>query len=297
MELKWLEDFVCLVKAGSFSRASGERNVTQPAFSRRIRALEDWLGVTLIDRSSYPVTLTPFGEEFLPSAREILRTSYGARDDFRLLTKGQPDTIKIVTLHTLSLHVLPELIVRLLRAQQNAKADIISSLQGVDQHFDAVTNGIADLLVTYSDDAIESQFLGVGVLDEKVIGEDKLLPVASARFADQYGLTNIRETDQPVPFLAYSSFSFSEKLVTPVVNQISDRLQVVIESGLSESLKAFMMQDFGVAWLPGATIEKELETGEVVCVGDAALFVDLKINAYRNKDQRSDLSDAMWKIL
>ncbi len=297
MELKWLEDFVCLVKAGSFSRAAGERNVTQPAFSRRIRALEDWLGVTLIDRSSYPVTLTPFGEQFLPSAQEILRTSYGARDDFRLLTKGQPNTITIVTLHTLSLHVLPELITRLLRAQENAKADIISSLQGVDQHFDAVTNGVADLLVTYGDDAIESQFLAVSVLEEKVIGEDKLLPVVSARFAEQYRLANIREADRQIPFLAYSSFSFTDKLVTPAVNPISDRLRVVIESGLSESLKAFVMQDFGLAWLPGATIDKELRAGEIVCVGDEDLFVDLKINAYRNKDQPSDLSDAMWDIL
>ncbi len=54
MELKWLEDFVCLSNIGSFWKASEQRHVSQPAFSRRIRALEDWLGVTLIDRSSYP---------------------------------------------------------------------------------------------------------------------------------------------------------------------------------------------------------------------------------------------------
>lgn len=297
MELKWLEDFVCLVKAGSFSRASGERNVTQPAFSRRIRALEDWLGVTLIDRSSYPVTLTPFGEQFLPSAQEILRTSYGARDDFRLLTKAQPNTIKIVTLHTLSLYVVPELIIRLLREQQNVKAEVIPSIQGVDQHFDALTNGIADLLVTYGDDAVESQWLANSLLEEKTIGEDKLLPVVSAPFAEQHALKNIREADHQLPFLTYSSFSFSEKLVTPMANQLGDRLQVVYENGLSESLKAFVMQDFGVAWLPKATIESELASGDILCVGDDDLFIDLKINAYRNKEQPSDLSDAMWSIL
>ena len=297
MELKWLEDFVCLVKAGSFSRASSERNVTQPAFSRRIRALEDWLGVTLIDRSSYPVTLTPYGEQFLPAAQEILQTSYSAREDFRLLTKAQPNTIKIVTLHTLSLYFLPQLVIRLLRAETDAKAEVITSLQGVDQHFDTLANGIADLLVTYGDDSFDSQWLNLSQLEEKVIGEDMLLPVVSAPFAKKHDLKDIEDTEQPVPFLAYASFSFSEKLVSPVTKQLGDRLQVVYENGLSESLKTFVMQDFGLAWLPKVTIEQELDRGDVVCVGGEDLFIDLNIKAYRNPEQRTDLSDAMWQIL
>ncbi|MCG8544988.1 MAG: LysR family transcriptional regulator [Alphaproteobacteria bacterium] len=297
MELKWLEDFVCLVKAGSFSRASSERNVTQPAFSRRIRALEDWLGVTLIDRSSYPVTLTPYGEQFLPAAQEILQTSYRARDDFRLLTKAQPNTIKIVTLHTLSLYFLPQLVIRLLRAEADAKAEVITSLQGVDQHFDTLANGIADLLVTYGDDTFDSQWLNLSQLEEKVIGEDMLLPVVSAPFAKEHELENVEDTNRPVPFLAYASFSFSEKLVSPVAKQLGDRLQVVYENGLSESLKTFVMQDFGLAWLPKVTIEQELDRGEAVCVGGEDLFIDLNIKAYRNPEQRTDLSDALWRIL
>ena len=38
------------------------RHVTQPAFSRRIQALEAWAGTDLVDRSSYPTRLTPAGE-------------------------------------------------------------------------------------------------------------------------------------------------------------------------------------------------------------------------------------------
>jgi len=44
MELKWLEDFVSLAETHSFSRSAELRHVTQPAFSRRIQALEAWLG-------------------------------------------------------------------------------------------------------------------------------------------------------------------------------------------------------------------------------------------------------------
>ena len=64
MELKWLEDFLSLAETRSFSRSAEERRVTQPAFSRRIRSLEVWLGAVLLDRSTYPITLTPEGPAF-----------------------------------------------------------------------------------------------------------------------------------------------------------------------------------------------------------------------------------------
>ncbi|WP_198943933.1 LysR family transcriptional regulator [Acetobacter sp. DsW_54] len=44
MDIKWLEDFVTLSRLQSFSRAAEERHVTQSAFSRRIQALETWVG-------------------------------------------------------------------------------------------------------------------------------------------------------------------------------------------------------------------------------------------------------------
>lgn len=58
MSFKLIEDFLSLAKSKNFSRAAEERNVTQPAFSRRIQQLETWIGVPLVDRSTYPTKLT-----------------------------------------------------------------------------------------------------------------------------------------------------------------------------------------------------------------------------------------------
>ena len=44
MDINWLIDFVCLGRTLNFSRAAEERNVTQSAFSRRIKSLESWVG-------------------------------------------------------------------------------------------------------------------------------------------------------------------------------------------------------------------------------------------------------------
>ena len=64
MDMKWVEDFLCLADTRSFSRSASERHSSQPAFSRRIRSLETWLGTTLVDRSCNPPTLTPAGHVF-----------------------------------------------------------------------------------------------------------------------------------------------------------------------------------------------------------------------------------------
>jgi hypothetical protein len=66
LEVKWLEDFLALAGTLNFSKAADERNVTQSAFSRRIRQLEAWVGTSLIDRATYPSRLTDAGQRFVP---------------------------------------------------------------------------------------------------------------------------------------------------------------------------------------------------------------------------------------
>ncbi len=73
MDIRWLQDFLSLAEAGSFTVAADARHSSQPALSRRIQALEAWLGVELIDRSRYPTTLTPSGKIFRAHAAEMIK--------------------------------------------------------------------------------------------------------------------------------------------------------------------------------------------------------------------------------
>ncbi len=61
LETKWLEDFLELAETRNFSAAAVRRNVTQPAFSRRIRMLERSVGAELVDRGQTPIALTESG--------------------------------------------------------------------------------------------------------------------------------------------------------------------------------------------------------------------------------------------
>ena len=72
METRWIQDFVMLAEVKNFTRAAELRNVSQAAFSRRIQALEQWVGAALVDRSAFPMRVTAAGERFLPEAMALL---------------------------------------------------------------------------------------------------------------------------------------------------------------------------------------------------------------------------------
>lgn len=71
MELRHIRYVVAAARNGSFSAAAHELHVRQPIISRRIKELEDELGVFLFDRSTTGARLTPTGEEFVVGARRI----------------------------------------------------------------------------------------------------------------------------------------------------------------------------------------------------------------------------------
>ena len=107
MNFLWLEDFLALAATGNFSRAAEERHMTQPAFSRRIRALEEWLGVVLVDRTAHPAVLTEAGEWFRSVAQETLSRVAQFPDQARAIADATSATLRIASTHALSFTFLP----------------------------------------------------------------------------------------------------------------------------------------------------------------------------------------------
>ena len=72
MELRQLKYFVEVGRLGSFSLASKSLFITQSTISQQIRKLEEELGVELLTRDTRHVTLSDYGEQFLPCAVQVL---------------------------------------------------------------------------------------------------------------------------------------------------------------------------------------------------------------------------------
>jgi len=95
MELRTLRYFVAVVEAGSVSAAAEAVRITQPAISRQLRGLEHELGIALFVRSAGRLRLSAAGREFLPHARDVLRSADGARDAARSYAAGRLERLTI----------------------------------------------------------------------------------------------------------------------------------------------------------------------------------------------------------
>lgn len=95
MTLVQLRHLIALAESGSFSKSAQAMCITQPAFSRSIRALEDELGMPLFDRVGRRSELTPFGRDVVERARQLVFEAGELRDSGRQMRAGQGGAIRI----------------------------------------------------------------------------------------------------------------------------------------------------------------------------------------------------------
>lgn len=107
MQLGRLEDFIELANTRSFTRAAENRFVTHPAFGRRIRALEQWVGTRLIERSQ-PLKLTAAGMVFLDAANNALEVLLNARTQLQDTAATLRSNLKVATGRTLASTFFPD---------------------------------------------------------------------------------------------------------------------------------------------------------------------------------------------
>src|SRR5436190_16968453 len=97
VELRHLRYFVAVAEMENVSRAALKLHVSQPAFSRQIRDLEDEIGFSLLERTAKSVRLTDAGRAFLDNARALLqRADEAARQRARLQAQNPPSSTSAI---------------------------------------------------------------------------------------------------------------------------------------------------------------------------------------------------------
>jgi LysR family hydrogen peroxide-inducible transcriptional activator len=107
MTLQELKYLVALADHGHFGKAAEACFITQSTLSTQIKKLEDFLGVTLFDRSLKRVTPTPIGREILQAARNIVEESERIRVLARHAQDPMARTIHLGVIPTLGPYYLP----------------------------------------------------------------------------------------------------------------------------------------------------------------------------------------------
>lgn len=95
MDIRQLRYFVAVAEDLNFSRAARRLNMSQPPLSQQIKAVEEELGTTLLERNRRSVRLTEPGRLFLLQARSILAQLDSAGDEVRRAARGEAGEIRI----------------------------------------------------------------------------------------------------------------------------------------------------------------------------------------------------------
>lgn len=297
MEFIWLEDFLALAACGHFSRAAEQRNVSQPAFSRRVRMLEDWIGAPLFNRDTHRVELTVAGKAFQPIAEDIVRRIASGRDLVREAAQASANTLRFACTNVLSLTFFPDWLGRLEQTAPIAEGIslVTDNMKDCEQ---LMHQGRAQFLLCHHHPAAPST-LDSGYFRSIRVGQDALVPVSAptapgSRVA-RHALPG--SMDDPVAHLAFSPASGMGRILQTVrsIESPPTWLNPSFTAHLAMVLRTMTRAGRGLAWLPRSLIERDLETGELVEAGASEWTIPIEIRLFRPRARQSTSAEAFWR--
>ena len=295
MEIKWLEDFVSLARTRNFSRSSEERNVTQPAFSRRIRALENWIGTDLIDRRTYPITLTEEGRLFRDTAETVLHDIYHDRAQFHQIQHtGRPD-IRIAAASTLSISFIPNW----LRQVQQVIGPFTSHIMTENFH-DMVrhlADGDIDFVLQYCSTKAPVLFDTTQFRAMTLASENMILVAPT----DEHGNAVIHpDQEGEIPYVGYSKNGYFSEIEAMIFSQnptTRKKIKRISESPTSEFVKRMAIEFGALTLVPESCARTELARGELVEIDATNWRHALDIQIYRKADTKRSVTRKLWDAL
>ncbi len=147
MDIKQFVYFAAAVEAGSITRAAIRLGISQPAISRRIAALEQEMGATLLDRHGTGIVPTEAGQLVLAHAREIQRRLDTLRDELAALRTTPGGEVRLGMTPAMAEAVGAILVGRLRREFPNV---LVSLHEGFGGHLrDWLVDGVLDAAIIY----------------------------------------------------------------------------------------------------------------------------------------------------
>lgn len=296
MNLSWLEDFLALALTKNFSRAAELRHMTQPAFGRRIRALEEWLGANLFDRRTQPTTLTETGEWFSKIAQDLLAQVAQLPKEAQAIENSWSTTLQFAATHTLSFTFMPNWLRGLdSRVSVGAVQCISDMLQRCET---LMLQGKVQFVLSHTHPQVKGQLEAAGYPSIQ-LGIDTLIPVS---LADDRGQPRHSAADNhacPIPLLNYSSESGIGRILRAVLGPALDHLAIktVFTAHLASVLKPMVLSGRGIAWLPQSLIADDLTAGRVVRIGPENWQIPLQVRLYRDRSQFGRTAELFWQAV
>lgn len=293
MNISWLEDFLVLAAVGNFSRAAEDRYMTQPAFGRRVRALEEWLGVELFDRSTQPVRLTEAGQWFQGVAPELLAEVARLPGAARAVAEANSKSLRFAATHALSLTFMPGWLrsygAHTMAGTLQLESDMLHRCEAL------LAQSKVQFVLCHAHGQAPS-LLHAQAYPSVCVGTDVLRPVCAVG-PDGAALYGLERSGAVAPLLVYSAESGLGNILHKTIDGALGKLptQTVFTAHLASVLRTMALEGRGIAWLPQSLVGDDLSAGRLACAAATPQWsIELEIRVYRSHVQMGRAAEALW---
>lgn len=252
MDIPNLSAFIAVADTCSFSAASEQLYLTQPAVSKRISALEAELDIQLFDRIGRKVTLTEAGIALLSRARTILHQVEDSKRAIQNLSGHISGKLSIGTSHHIGLHRLPPV----LRAFTHAYPEV-----ELDLHF--MDSEGACLAIEHGE--LEMGIVTLPLEPAKVLHTKEIWPDPLDIIVNQSHPLGVLESVTTKELAQHSAIlptrgTYTRQIFEHTMRKHKLELKVGLSTNYLETIK--MMVSVGLGWsvLPRSMLNKELKT-------------------------------------
>lgn len=281
--------FKDIAKSGSVSRAAAMNSISQSAASQQVQELERSLGVTLFDRSTRPITLTPAGKLYYDMCRDVLRRYSEFLAALDQLKKDIEGSVRVASIYSVGIGEMARLEEEFARRYPEARLEV--EYLRPEKVFEAVTSDHADLgIISYPEPSKE-----VSVIpwrqEEMVVAASAGHPLAKR--AEIFP----RELD------GMDFVGFDDDL--PIAQEVDRYLRAhgahvnrLMHFDVIQMVKEAVALGSGVSILPRRIIEQDVQQGRLVAIKLAApgLVRPLGI-IYRRKKKFNRATEAFLGLL
>lgn len=293
MRIDWLEDLLAVVESGSLSEAANARLLTQPAFSRRVRTLEDRLGFEIVDRDRKPARPTNALLQHEGKIRELAASLRLLIADVKREARQGSNRIVIGSQHAITMSLAPAIIKAL---GEKERTQIRLRSVNRDECHALLLSRQADLILTYRM-ADEPPRASADFTEELLIGTEDLIAVFDASAAE--ALTR-RPPEMELPVIAYPADVFLGEIFNQLIlSKIEPQAVIwpVAETALTLAALQLSKAAVGIAWVPASLAAAEIALGNLADLRNQFPSASMNIIATRLSGAKSPLEANLWDVL
>lgn len=255
MDFRQLEMFLAVAENRSFTRASQQLHVAQSAISRKVKLLEEELGVALFKRVNKKVFITPAGETLLRYTRKVFRDLKNAALEVSEIGQLRRGRVKIGAGLIACNYLLPPVLERFKERYPGVDLEVITG--STERLLDLLRNNELDLgLFTLP---VESPDLQVIPLcsEEMVVVTSPKHPVLSQR------RTLAAAEIERYPLIPFQEGTYTRRLLNRFFHEVGIRPHITMEAENVATIKPLVKINLGISILPLPAVLEEVQRKEL----------------------------------